>query len=87
MATPGMNGVPIFVGHGSQDPLVKVDFATATVDYLETKLGFAVKRNPESQEAKGVVYNIYGGIGHTTNEQELDDLRGWLKEAIPKTDE
>ena len=80
-----MNGVPIFVGHGSQDPLVKVDFANATVEYLEKKLGFAVKR--EGKEAKGVVYNIYGGIGHTTNEQELDDLRGWLTEAIPKIEE
>jgi predicted esterase len=82
-----MNGVPIFVGHGSQDPLVKVDFANATVEYLETKLGYAVKRDADVKEAKGVVYNIYGGIGHTTNEQELDDLRGWLKEAIPNTAE
>lgn len=57
-------GVPIFIGHGRQDPLIPVDFGRQARDTL-TGLGAAV------------TYREYP-IPHTIGEAELADIATWL---------
>lgn len=64
------------------DPLVKIQFAQSSIQFLTKEMGFPLKKN--TSEYHGISYNIYEGIGHTTNQKELDDIRTWLGKAVPK---
>ncbi|KAJ7223956.1 Phospholipase/carboxylesterase/thioesterase [Mycena rebaudengoi] len=83
MASAHAASIPIFWGHGSADPLVKYEFARSSADYIMKNLGVP---EASSGELKGLSFNTYNGIGHTTNQKELDDLKGWLKKAVPETE-
>ncbi|RDB20092.1 Acyl-protein thioesterase 1 [Hypsizygus marmoreus] len=82
MASPNSASIPVFWGHGSNDPLVKFQFCKDSSDFLTKQLGMPTSNSVE--ECKGLTYNIYEGMGHTTNPKELDDLKTWIKKAIPK---
>ncbi|KAJ7167663.1 Phospholipase/carboxylesterase/thioesterase [Mycena filopes] len=75
--------IPIFWGHGSADPLVKYQIGRSSADLLIKQLGFPVA---SAGEAKGLSFNTYDGVGHSTNEKELADLQSWLKKALPASD-
>lgn len=82
MSSQHASSIPVFWGHGSIDPLVKFQFCKDSSEFLTKSLGIPVSNNPD--ECKGLSYNIYDGMGHTTNQRELDDLKAWITKAIPE---
>ncbi|TFK46899.1 Phospholipase/carboxylesterase [Heliocybe sulcata] len=96
MMSPHATSLPIFWGHGVLDPLIKYVFATSSVEVMEKQLGMKVTRNPGMDEKDkrvgpiptdgGIVFNSYDGVGHFTLQKELDDVRDWIKQVLPKTE-
>lgn len=80
MLAPHSKQMPIFWGHGSGDPLVKPIFAEESVEFLKS-VGIS---NAKPGELNGLSYNIYPGVGHSTNMQELEDLKVWIAKVIPE---
>ncbi|EIN11066.1 Phospholipase/carboxylesterase [Punctularia strigosozonata HHB-11173 SS5] len=70
----------IFWGHGEADPLVKYEYATASRDFLKNQLKMEVTSGPE---LKGLSFNTYPGLEHSTAPQELRDMVAWLEKALP----
>ncbi|KIY73965.1 Phospholipase/carboxylesterase [Cylindrobasidium torrendii FP15055 ss-10] len=69
--------LPVFVAHGTEDPVIDVQLADTTLDLL-TKLGFA---RAGSGSANGVTFNKYP-MGHSTCMEELQRLTSWLKQVV-----
>lgn len=80
IASPHASGTPVFWGHGSIDPLVRFQFCKDSSEILTSHLGIPLLTTPD--EFKGLTYNIYEGMGHTTNQKELDDLKMWIKKVL-----
>lgn len=82
MSSSHATALPIFWGHGSLDPLVEYKkMAQASVEFLTKQIG--VPSTTKDGDLKGLSFNTYP-IGHSTNEQELGDLKEWLKRVLPK---
>lgn len=81
MAGPHAQTTPIFWGHGSIDPLVKNQMTQASVQFLTTTLG--VPTAAPSGSTTGLEYHSYEGLGHSTNNQELNDIKSWLIRSVP----
>jgi predicted esterase len=73
--------MPIFWGHGSDDPLVKLKLSNDAVDFLANVVGIP---RAKPNELLGVDHRIYQGLGHSACPQELDDLREFIKRVIPR---
>ncbi|KAE9404826.1 Phospholipase/carboxylesterase [Gymnopus androsaceus JB14] len=77
--------LPIFWSIGSAEPLNNLRSAREGVEFLTT-LGFLISSGSvtEARELKsgslpkGILFNVYRGIGHATNKEELDSLTMWL---------
>lgn len=82
MASAHATSIPIFWGTGTLDPLVKFQYAKDSADFLVNVLG--VPRAPPSGECTGLSFNAYEGLGHSTCQQELDDLKTFITKAIPQ---
>jgi len=80
LASPLASTIPVFWGHISDDPLVRPDHIQASMKIL-TSLGMPF--STPGDECRGLTYNVYNGMRHETNEKELDDLKDWIKKAIP----
>jgi len=78
------SSLPIFWGHGIDDPLVRIDFATRSVDFLKSNCGIS---EVDDKTLSGLKYNKYAGLGHSSSEKELSDLKAWLKSVIPRSNE
>jgi predicted esterase len=83
MSSEHATQTPLFWGHGTDDPLIKYKFGTASVEYLTKTLGF----KPVTDSTIGVDFRSYKGMGHSTCQTELDDLRAWIKRVVPKDSE
>lgn len=81
LASKDAASIPVFWGHGEMDTLVKLPFAKGSAELLINEVG--IPRASGSTEADGVAWNLYKGIGHGTNQLELDNLKEWIKKAIP----
>ena len=81
MTSDHAKSTPIFWGHGSEDPLVKAEFSKESKEFVTGQLGIPV--GTDAAVAKGLDYRIYGGLGHSTSSQELNDLQAWLIKAVP----
>ena len=66
--------VPIFMGHGDSDPLVKHEWGQDTAKALR-ELGF-----------KSVDFRTYKGLAHSADMKEMDDLEKWLEKRLPELD-
>jgi len=66
--------LPIFWGHGNDDPLIPYKVAESSVDVLKERLGF-----PD----KAIELRKYYGLGHSADAKELGDLANWLKTVLP----
>jgi phospholipase/carboxylesterase len=62
---------PIFMAHGTYDPVVSLDRAQASYSLLE-KLGYRVDWNEYPME-------------HSVNHEELNDISSFLQEVLPKS--
>ncbi|PFH49264.1 hypothetical protein AMATHDRAFT_148040 [Amanita thiersii Skay4041] len=72
---------PIFWGHGTADPLVKYQMCKDSVDYLTTVIGIPKATQGDNKGLKCIPYE---GMAHVAFPEELDDLKSWLKNVIPK---
>lgn len=82
MASQNAASTPIFWGTGSADPLVKAQFAEDSSKFLIDQVGIPVAK---PGEFGGLSYNVYEGMGHATVPKELDELKAFIKKAIPET--
>ncbi|KAF8625591.1 hypothetical protein AX15_005291 [Amanita polypyramis BW_CC] len=80
MLSQHATSTPIFWGHGSDDPLVKVQLCHSSVENLTKDCGIL---KAEENKREGLTVNIYEGLAHSTSQEELDHLRSWLKYVIP----
>lgn len=76
MTTDHARTIPIFWGHGKEDPLVKYELAIASIQLLENELG--VKEATEDN-MNGLEFHGYDDLEHSANPEELEHLRVWLK--------
>ena len=84
MTTEHAKKLPIFWGHGTKDPLVQFPLGRASADFLLREAG--IKQAADDDDAWGLSFHGYEGVVHSACEDELDDLRGWLKRIVPKTE-
>ncbi|KLO18310.1 Phospholipase/carboxylesterase [Schizopora paradoxa] len=85
MASENVNDIPIFWGHGKDDPLVTFQFGKASADFIVDELGVKLLDTEQTtSDPKGLEFHAYEGLVHTAGEEELEDLRSWLKRIIPK---
>jgi len=82
MLAPYWKRLPIFWGHGSSDPLVKPRFSLESVEFFKS-MGIK-EAKPRENSLAGLSYNVYPGVGHSTNLQELEDLKAWIAKVIPE---
>ena len=80
MASDHATKLPIFWGHGRQDPLVRFKWAEESDTFLRTSLRV---REATSEDPVGLEFHGYPGLVHSANDAELDDLQTWLKKVIP----
>ncbi|KAF9478403.1 Phospholipase/carboxylesterase [Pholiota conissans] len=80
MASQNAASTPIFWGSGSADPLVKFSFVKDSVDFVINELGVPLAK---PSQFGGLSFNVYEGMGHTTIPRELDELKAFIKTAIP----
>lgn len=64
-------GIPIFLAHGTQDPILSYEIGQASKDRL-IELGYAVDWH---------TYNM----GHTVSAQEIQDISRWLTKTISQS--
>lgn len=69
IANPGLTKLPVFIGHGSDDPQLPVKDATEADSALK-ELGM----QPQ--------LHIYPGLGHSISQAEVADLKGWLAQVL-----
>ena len=73
--------VPIFWGHGMDDPLVEHEVILASAQFL-TAQGI---RTASGIGAKGLSVNFYRGVEHSMNMEELIDLKTFLAKIVPSS--
>lgn len=83
MATDHVKKLPIFWGHGRQDPLVRFSWAEQSIAFLKSKLGV---REATSDNATGLEFHGYNNLMHSANDQEIVDLQAWMKKVLPETE-
>lgn len=86
MVSDHAKSVPIFWGHGTVDPMVRFEYGKASSEFLKSKIGIPEATKGASGPPKGLDFNAYVGVPHSTNAQELDDLHAWLKRLLPAAD-
>jgi len=65
------SAIPIFLVHGSDDPVIPVDLAYRTRAQLE-------------QEAYAPEWHEYRGMAHSVSAQELLDISAWLEKVLTR---
>jgi predicted esterase len=75
--------IPIFWGHGADDPLVRAEFATRSVEFLRTQCGVS---EADGEGLVGLKFKMYPGLEHSSSPEELGDLKSWLKSVIPNSE-
>lgn len=80
MAAPHAKNIPLFWGHGKDDPLVLYKFGTDSRDFLTNNVGFTQSKGTGT----GLEFHSYDGMQHSSCKEELDDLRAWIKKVIPQ---
>ncbi|MBW0525227.1 hypothetical protein O181_064942 [Austropuccinia psidii MF-1] len=69
---PHASQLKVFWGHGTDDPVVKYDWGSQSVNFLRGDLGLS-----------HVDFKSYQGLVHSASPQELADLLTWLNDCIP----
>jgi len=76
--------IPIFWGHGTDDPLVRAEFATQSVNFLKTQCDIS---ETDGEALAGLKFKMYPKLEHSSSPEELSDLKSWLKSVIPNSKE
>lgn len=81
MMTDSARNIPVFFGHGVDDPVVRYDFGKRSYEHLKMK---PFKFTDATEEnVKGLTWKEYQNLGHSSNPEELKDLAQWLERALP----
>ncbi|KAF8504225.1 Phospholipase/carboxylesterase/thioesterase [Gautieria morchelliformis] len=83
MLSEHVKKLPIFMGHGTADPMVALRFGKGSADYLKDQLGFLTVDSSQIA-GPGVRFEQYERMGHSTSPEELDHLGAWLKVVLPQ---
>ena len=70
--TDGKENTPIFSGHGDVDPMVPLQWAQLSHQALQM-IGFS-----------NLTFKTYGGLGHSSTEEEMEDVNDWIKNTSPQ---
>ena len=84
MASDHTTKLPVFWGHGRQDPLVKFRWAENSATFLRNNLNV---RDATSDNPIGLEFHGYPGLVHSANDAELDDLQKWLQKVVPEQEQ
>ncbi len=74
--TPGLESTPIWHGHGTIDPLVKIEAAKESQSTLMS----------EQHKATNYTLQCYPGLAHSIHPQELSDMLVFLRTVLPPND-
>ncbi|KAH9939252.1 Phospholipase/carboxylesterase [Epithele typhae] len=77
--------LPIWWGHGKQDPLVTFELGNKSREVLRTEMGIETV-DSEAVLGGGVDFHAYDGLTHSTSMEELEDLQVFIRKVIPSTD-
>ena len=72
--------LPIFWGHGKQDPLVRYEWAEQSVVFMKSTLGI---HDATADDIAGIEFHGYNGLVHSADDREIDDLQAWLCKVLP----
>ncbi|THG97483.1 hypothetical protein EW026_g4529 [Hermanssonia centrifuga] len=75
------NKLPIFWGHGKDDPLIRFKWATESIDFMKSNLG---TQEATAEDNTGLEFHAYDDLVHSANDKEIVDLQVWLQKAIPE---
>jgi predicted esterase len=84
MLSENAKSIPIFWGHGSDDPLVRPEFGTRSVEFLKTQCGIS---EADGKAPSGLKFKMYPNLEHSSSPEELGDLASWVKSVIPKEED
>lgn len=70
--TPQVREMPVFLGHGTSDPLIPLALAQSTANLLRQK-GFSK-----------LDFRTYPGVQHSIGPQELQDIRDFILKVLPE---
>ncbi|GAA5950653.1 hypothetical protein JCM3765_000567 [Sporobolomyces pararoseus] len=74
IVSPASRDIPLFWGHGKQDPYLTIEQARAGSSLLRSsRVGL-----------RKLTYKEYEGLDHIWNEEELDDVVDWFQRTIPR---
>lgn len=83
MMSDHAKSLPIFWGHGTADPLVRLELATKSVGYL-VNCGLTRLRRDEIG-SPGLTFVEYRGVEHSSCQEELNDLKEFLRRVVPES--
>jgi lysophospholipase I len=76
----------VFWGHGTDDPQVDHEFSRSCAAALASDLGIPFRVHSGDHQVgamEGLDFHSYEGLGHWFNNDELNDLKTWIKGRIP----
>lgn len=72
--------LPIFMGHGTADPVVAFQHGQNSAEYLTLDCGF---KKATEEALVGVTFKSYDSLGHQSSPEELTDVAEFLRNVIP----
>ncbi|KAL0070109.1 hypothetical protein AAF712_002596 [Marasmius tenuissimus] len=78
--SPHATSIPIFWGHGDVDQTVGIRYAHQAMDFLKS-VGFNIGSGPGASE--GLTFQKYRDLLHVVSDEEIEDVKTWLKLRIP----
>jgi len=74
---------PIFMAHGTADPLLKFSLGKESAEMLVKDFGWT-EEEASIEKPSGLLFTPYPGLMHSAWPQELQDLETWLQKVIPQ---
>lgn len=98
MKSEHANDIPLFWGHGTNDPIVDYNCTSQirsflpqltcdpvgqrSIDFLVQKCGYKLLPQGTTFARPGIRFESYPGMPHSSCPQEIEDLKSWLTEAL-----
>lgn len=89
LISPHALTMPVFWGHGTDDPLVRYSFGRKSAEILKDQVGLALRWGDKGEAERaafgsaGVSFLGYNGVLHAACSKERADLKEFLKRVIP----
>ncbi|KAK4685898.1 phospholipase/carboxylesterase, partial [Tremellales sp. Uapishka_1] len=74
--------IPVFWGHGKDDPVVQYRYGVQSVELLTKKLGFPLVDAGKTFQRPGLRFESYPNMGHSSCPKEIEDFKSWLGEVF-----